>query len=317
MSNFIFDELTGIPTILATNRVKRSDQTGAVDTIKGPSTPATITPSNTCFFCKGNEHQTPETLYQDADDWHVRVFKNKFPIIEDHEVVVHSPDHDKDITDFTLEQNIRYVRALLSRVNYYTSNGKEVIIFNNRGGRAGASLLHPHTQLIALEGFPGIIEQEKHHALTYFNEHHTCYWCDMIASEIKNESRVVYETNHFVLLVPQASRWSYETILVPKVHRSNFEYINDVEISDFAKLLKAVLSAYDSLLNKPDRNFWIHTQKFDPYHWHMGFIPHTKVLGGLELGAGIWVSDKASPEDAALSLGKYVTAAYNAPDVAE
>jgi len=313
MGTFIFDELTGVPTVLAANRAKRPDQTGGANAKVGQtSTP--VTPA-TCFFCKGNEHLTTETLYQDSDDWNVRVFGNKYPIVEDHELIVHSPDHDRDIELLSHEQSVRIVRALLNRVNYYTSQGKEVLIFNNKGGGAGASLKHPHSQLIALKGFPGILELEKNKALEYYNEHNTCFWCDEVSEARTENTRVVFETPHFFLEVPKASRWSYETILIPKEHRPNFEYINDMEIDDFAKILKAVLYAYDKLLGNPDRNFWIHTQKFDPYHWHVGFIPHTKIMGGLELGAGIWVSDKATPEDAAKGLSEYVRKSYESESV--
>ena len=298
-SQFYFDELTDTPTILAANRVKRPNQAEVAKDV-------TKKDAGVCFFCKGNENLTPPTVYKDADDWNVRVFKNAFPLVEDHEVVVHSPFHDKDLTDLPTEQVIRYLRALLNRVNYYTSHEKEVLVINNRGGRAGASILHPHSQVFALAGFPGIIEKEKNEALRYYNEKNSCYWCDLLISEAREAKRIVAETQHFILMVPQASRWSYETILIPKTHRTNFEYINDIEINDFAILLKAVCFAYDDLLAKPDRNFWIHTQRFEPYHWHMGFIPHTKVLGGLELGAGIWVSDRATPEGAAAALGERV-----------
>lgn len=306
MGTFIFDELTGSPTVLATNRIKRTDQTGAV---KGEKKDAPVAPK-ACFFCKGNENLTPPAVYQDADDWNVRVFVNKFPIVDYHEIIVHSPYHDKDLTELPDEQTVKYVRALLNRTNYYTSQGLEVMVFNNRGGTAGASVLHPHSQLVALAGFPGIIELEKHEALKYYNEHHSCYWCDMWKSELVIKERVIYESKHFVLVVPKASRWSYEMILVPKSHKPNFEYIDEMEINDFAKMLKASLYAYDKMFNRPDRNFWIHTQRYDPFHWHVGFIPHIKVFGGLELGAGIWVSDRASPEEAATQLGERVREMY-------
>ena len=106
--------------------------------------------------------------------------------------------------------------------------------------------------------------------------------------------------------MPQACRWSYELLLIPKEHKPNFGFINDTEISDFAFVLKKALSAYNKLLGNPDRNFWIHTLKFEPYHWHVGFIPQIKTMGGLELGAGIWVSDKATPEEAAENLRKVI-----------
>lgn len=309
MGTFIFDELTGTPTILASNRAKRSDQTGAV------GNKADKPDAHACFFCKGNESLTPEAVYQDADDWNVRAFANKFPIMENHEIFVHSPNHDLDISDLSHEQNVKIIRAFLNRTNYYTSQGKEVLIFNNRGGKAGASLLHPHSQLIALTGFPGILELEKQKAQRYMNENNNCYWCDMYKEETAFKSRLVYESKHFVLVVPEASRWSYEMILLPKEHKPNFEYINEIEINDFARILKSALYAYDKLFDKPDRNFWIHTQKYEPFHWHVGFIAHIKVLGGLELGAGIWVSDRATPQEAATKLSEYVKECYESEKV--
>ncbi|HSX39029.1 MAG TPA: DUF4931 domain-containing protein [Candidatus Saccharimonadales bacterium] len=301
MNQFIFDELTGLPTILATNRINRPIETQSI----APQTP------NACLFCKGSENLTPGAVYQDSDDWNVRVFPNKFPIIGDHEILVHSPSHE-DIEDLPADQNIKIIRAYLNRVHYFNSQEKEVMIFNNRGGNAGASIIHPHSQIIALKGFPGTIEQEKEKALTYYNEKNSCFWCDEVKNEIEQKSRVIFETPHYVLLTPKASRWSYEMQLVPKEHRPNFEFINEVEINDLARVMKAALGAYNKLFNRPDRNFWLHTMRFEPYHWHMGLIAHIpgKVLGGLELGAGIWVSDRATPEEAASALGKIVSEIY-------
>lgn len=304
MTKMIFDKLTKIPTVLATARAKRTDQTGAVAKKKDEKKEGK---KKVDFFAKGNEHMTPPTLYQDQEDWNVRVFSNKFPILEDHEVIVHSPDPVEDLPNLPKEQVVRYVRALLNRVEYYTKEDKDVFIFNNRGGRAGASITHPHTQLVALKGFPGIIEDKREEALHYFDEKGSCYWCDLVQDELEEGSRVIYESNHFAILVPKASRWSYEMMLLPKRHLPNIAFINEEEINDLAKVLQAALRAYDKLFDFPDRNYWFYTQRYEPFHWHMGFIPHIKVFGGLELGAGIWVNDKATPEDAASELNQAIS----------
>ncbi len=305
MTKIIFDKLTKLPTVLATSRAKRSDQTGVVakkkDEEKAPQEKKKVD-----YFAKGNEHMTPETVYQDQDDWNVRVFPNKFPILDDHEVIVHSPDPVVDLSDLPLEQVIRYIRAILNRIDHFTKEDKDVFVFNNRGGKAGASITHPHTQIVALKGFPGIMEDMREGALHYYDEHNTCYWCDMLADELEKRSRVICDTEHFAILVPNASRWSYEMALLPKKHSSNIAYISETEIDDLAKVLQGALKAYDSLFDFPDRNFWIYTQRYEPFHWHMGFLPHVKVFGGLELGAGIWVSDKATPEDAAYQLSQEI-----------
>ncbi len=296
MGTFIFDPLTGEPTILATERAKRFDETGAVSgklgTVEG----------KVCSFCKGNEHLTPPTLYHDQEDWNVRVINNKYPIVGDHEVIIHSPDHVKDIEDLDHEQVVRIIRAFLNRVDYYGRQEKDVFIFNNRGKKAGASLIHPHSQIIALKGFPGILQEERAWSIRYYDEKNTCFWCDEIKDDLADRKRVVLETSYFVVCVPKACRWSYEVRITPKVHRPNFGFIDDSEINNFAGVLQKVIQAYGNAFNYPDRNFWIHTERWDPYHWHVGFLPHLKVFGAIELGAGIWVSDKSTPEDAAKVL---------------
>lgn len=306
MSSFIFDQLTDEVTILAVNRAKRADQTGAVSSIKSESKKEKEGKKKVDFFAKGNEHMTPPTLYKDAEDWNVRVFKNKFPLIPDHEVIVHSPDPIKDIEDLSCNHNTKIIRAYLNRLHYYENQDKEVIIFNNRGGKAGASITHPHSQIIAAKGFPGILEDEKESALHYYNERNSCFWCDKLKKDLEEGSKIVHESPHFVVHTLDASRWSYETRIVPKEHRPNFGYMQEREIQDLAHVLKTLLGAYDRLFNRPDRNFWVHTMRYEPYHWHIGVMAHLKVLGALELGAGIWVSDKATPEDAAAQLREYM-----------
>src|SRR3989344_2564585 len=299
MGKFIFDPLTGDPTILSTQRAARPQQTDGVALVESIA-------KDVDFFAKGNEHLTPPTTFQDADDWNVRCFANKYPLVDDHEIIVHSPDPVKDIEDLECEQNEKIIRAFLNRVSYYGSQGKEIIIFNNKGGRAGASLKHPHSQIVAAMGFPGEVEKEKSAALHYYNENNSCFWCDEAKMAVTEGTRVVHESSHFVIYVPRACRWSYEVTLVSKNHKPNFGFIDEMEIHDLAVVLKAVLKAYDVLFNLPDRNFWIHSMQYEPYHWHMGFLPHIKVFGALELGAGIWVSDKATPQDAASQLKEKV-----------
>ena len=308
MTKIVFDKLTKLPTVMATARAKRADQTGVVDKKKEE---APKEKKKVDFFAKGNESMTPPTLYQDQDDWNVRVFSNKFPIMEDHEVIVHSPDSVVDLPDLPQEQVIRYLNAVLNRVEHFNQEDKDVFIFNNRGAKGGASINHPHSQMVASKGFPGIIEEKREAALSYFDEHSSCYWCDLVQDELERGKRVVCETQHFAILVPAASRWSYEMMLLPKRHMVNIGDIEEAEISDLAKILQAALKAYDKMFDYPDRNYWIYTQRYEPFHWHMSFLPRVKVFAGLELGAGIWVNDKATPEDAAYQLGQEIVGECN------
>lgn len=303
MSTYIFDPLTGEPTLIATARAKRPDQTSAVSTIA--PTPTDKPKEKVDFFAKGNEHMTPPTLYVDQDDWNVRVFENKFPLMPNHEIIVSTPYLDKDIDDMPAEQTVKVIRAWLNRVQHYNDQDMEVFIFNNRGGKAGASLDHPHSQLVAAKAFPGYMETEKEAGLRYFNEHDESYWVVEIRQEQEYQKRIIHESSHFLLYVPYACRWSYEMRLIPKAHRPNIGGMDEAEIQDFARMLKGALNCYNALFDRPDRNFWIHTARHEPFHWHLGFLPHIKVFGALEMGAGIWVSDKATSEDAAAQLKEH------------
>lgn len=311
MGKFVFDDLTGIPTILATERSKRPDHVGKDKKKKETKKKKAAPKKKIDFFAKGNESMTPPTVYQDKEDWTVRVFPNKFPIYGDHEVIVHSPYLKKDLGDLPVEQSVSYIRALLNRVGYYTADEKEVFIFNNRGKLAGASLPHPHSQLIAAKGFPGLLEQEKNGALHYFNSHNSCYWCDMIRAELASGKRIIFKSPHFVLIAPKASRWSYEARLYPLKHSPNISLMHEDEIQDLGRVLKSTLQAYNEVLDKPERNFWIHTLRYEPYHWFFTFMPRMSRLAGLEIGAGIWVSPQATPEAAAETLKPVVKKIYS------
>lgn len=305
---FVYDALTNSPTLLVPARSKRKDETGAV------SGKPSVSSNNICVFCKGQEHLTPPTLYEDAPDWNVRVFKNKFALVEDHEVVVHSPFDDKDFQNLPVEHGVKIIQAYISRIKHHNAQNKDVFLFNNKGAKAGASIKHPHTQLVALEIFPGTLQKERESVELYHSAHNSCYWCDLIKLETEEQTdkqRVIHESPYFVTLVPIASRWSFEMLLVPKVHKNNFADLSEAEITDLALVLKSAISAYDRLFGDPDRNFWVHTLRFEKFHWHLGLIPQIKTLGGMELGAGIWVSDKATPEDAAALLREPMNQVYN------
>ena len=309
MGKFIFDDLTGIPTILAVERSARPDVTG---TEKRKGEKPADKKKAVDFFAKGNENLTPAAVYQDQDDWNIRVFPNKYPLMDHHEIIIHSPQPKKDLEDLPLEQTVRYIRAILSRVDFYTSQGLEVFVFNNRGAKAGASLPHPHSQLVADPGFGGFLETEKDGALHYYNTNNSCYWCDAIRAEKERGARVVFESDYYILLAPKASRWGYETKLYPKKHTPNISLIDEHEIVDLAKVLRATLKSYDELLDNPERNYWINTQRYEPYHWHITFMPRLNVLAGIELGTGIWVNSRIAPEDVPSALGALIWQTYAA-----
>jgi len=269
-----------------------------------------------CPFCVGNEDLSPVEVYRlpagttDNRAWQVRVIPNKYPITDFHEVIIHSPDHKQDIDELPLEQVERVFRTYRDRYNFYKNRRDDLYIhvYNNIGKEAGASLKHPHSQLVVFNRIPKEVLEEIEGAKDFWKRKHVCPYCDLLKKEISIKERVVIESDFFLVLTPFESEWPYEITLFPKKHQADFGQISDDELLDLASVLPKTLQAYNRVLSKPDRNFWIHSLPIknrpspNYYHWHLDLIPRIKTLGGLELGAGIMVDDRVGPEQAAREL---------------
>jgi UDPglucose--hexose-1-phosphate uridylyltransferase len=298
-------------TIIATGRKKRPVAVG-FKSVKSASSTA-----ERCPFCVGNEDLAPVEIHRlpmgttDNDQWQVRVIPNKYPITDFHEVIIHSPDHEKDIDELPLKQVELILRTYKDRCNFYKDKRSDlyVHIYNNVGKEAGASIKHPHSQLVVFNQIPEEIAEEIAGAEDFFERKGLCPYCDLIRKELSSKERLVLESDLFVVLTPFESEWPYEITVFPKEHQADFGEISDKELLDLASVLQQTLQAYNKTLSHPDRNFWIHSLPVGVqppatcyYHWHLNLIPRIKTLGGLELGAGIMVDDRVGPEQAAREL---------------
>ena len=141
MAKYVPDVSTNRWVIVAEGRSKR------------PSEAQPVNVNKICVFCPGFERIPGEELYRIGSGvpyeagWQVRVIKNKYPITDFHEVIIHSPDDQVDIDRFPLAQVELVLKAFRERFNANLRNG-HVIIFNNVGEVAGASIRHPHSQLV-------------------------------------------------------------------------------------------------------------------------------------------------------------------------
>ncbi len=276
--------------------------------------------SKRCPFCPGSEDLTGPDVYRlpkESDEWKVRVIPNKYPITDFHEIIIHSPNHKKDFDQLPLEQVKLIIRSYKDRYNFYKNERPDfyVHIYNNAGKEAGASIKHPHSQLVVFNQIPKEVVEELEGARAFFREKKTCPYCDLIKKELGSQERIVLESDFFVVLTPFGSEWPYEIGIFPKKHQADFGQIDDQELTDFALVLQKTLGAYNEALSNPGRNFWIRSlpirEKDDPraefYHWHLNLVPRIKTLGGLELGAGIMVDDRVGPETAARQLRQVLT----------
>lgn len=232
-----------------------------------------------CPFCEGNELMTPPEVMRigageaNKPGWKIRVVPNKFPITDIHEVIIHSPNHEKDIENLPLPYIESILRVYRERFNFLKKKG-QVLIFNNHGEHAGASLPHPHTQLVVI---PSQIN------------------LDTLAREPL--ANIVEETKFFNVYCPDFSQWPYEVWIaqknIPTGGESVFGDIQDAEISDLANILKQILNRLNNIYNKQKFTNLPFGYNFYIYHkenWYLRIIPRFINRAGFELGTGLYVN---------------------------
>jgi UDPglucose--hexose-1-phosphate uridylyltransferase len=226
-----------------------------------------------------------------------------------HEVVV-TKDHKKQIALFSVDQVKEVITAYQERyLDLMNENFVNYIsIFHNQGKEAGASICHPHSQIIAIPLIDHDLESSLKGSQNYFEKTGKCVHCTMLESDLMDKRRIVFENDEFVVLVPFASRIAFETRVYPKNHLAYFERMTESQKDYFAEALKEALSRLYKALNDPPYNFFIHTapcdgKNYDHYHWHLEIMPKTQIWAGFELGAGIEIST-IEPETAAEFLRK-------------
>ncbi len=321
------DPIVGRWVIIATERAKRPVATRTEhEQPKG----------SFCPFCAGSEQNTPVEIlaYRDRHTrpnepgWRVRVVPNKFPALQvegdlgkrgegiydkmngigAHEVIIECPFHEISMANLS-EDNIREVLWVYrDRLVDLKKDPRLVygMLFKNVGAAAGASLEHSHSQLIVTPIVPINVWEEMNGGLEFFGYRGRCIYCDMIHQELATEKRVVLDLPNFVVLTPYASRFPFETWIIPKNHNSHFENIQKTEVDELGSVLKTILMKLEVALDKPAYNYIIHTAPFDTqalphYHWHMEIMPRLTRVAGFEWGTGFYINP-VPPEEAAAYL---------------
>lgn len=292
--------------------------------------------SKVCPFCPGNEAMTPPEIAaygrrggaKNVSGWQVRVIPNKFPAlrIEEspdktgvglydrlggfgaHEVIIDGPDHDKDLADLPVEHVELVLRAYRDRCQDLKRDPRfrYILIFKNYGGTAGASQEHPHSQLIALPVVPSRVQGEVKGSVKHYEYSERCIYCDMLDQEGGEKLLTVREDDGFVAICPFASRFPFETWILPRRHEPSFDALSDAGLAALARALRRTLARLKGVLRDPDYNFMIHTMPVhakdaDTYHWHIEIIPQLTQVAGFELGTGFYVNP-TPPEVAAKAL---------------
>jgi UDPglucose--hexose-1-phosphate uridylyltransferase len=289
-----------------------------------------------CMFCPGREASTPDEITAlrpnggrpNSPGWTLRVVPNKFPALRiegelgptgeglydrmhgvgAHEVIIETPSHDAPLWALSDEQVADILRAYRDRMRDLRHDPRleYVMVFKNHGEAAGASLEHPHSQLIATPIVPIMVEEELEGGLTHLRIKKRCIWCDVVRQERRTGTRLILEGPGVVALAPFAPRVPFETWILPRAHESSFEESPDDALAHVARLLKEVLRRMGRVLGDPPYNFMLHsaplrTAHLEHFHWHMEIIPKLTRVAGFEWGTGFFINP-TPPEEAAMYL---------------
>lgn len=323
------DPIVGRWVIIAPDRAKRPVSLKADTSLSG---------SAFCPFCEGSEVNTPHEIlaYRDRvtkaneKGWRVRVVPNKFPALQiegelnkrgegiydkmngigAHEVIIECPFHEASMANLS-EEHIREILWVYRDRLVDLKKDKRLVygmIFKNVGSAAGATLEHSHSQLIVTPIVPVNVWEEMNGSQEFFDYRGRCIYCDMIYQELSAEKRIVVDTPNFICFSPFASRFPFETWIVPKTHNSHYENIQKNELDELGTVLKTILMKLEVALDHPAYNYIIHTSPFDTqslphYHWHMEIIPRMTRIAGFEWGTGFYIN-AVPPEESAAYLRK-------------
>ena len=318
------DPVSGDWIIIAPGRGGRPQTAHAVSTRKK-------TPKKLCPFEDPQKagNKDPILTYPDRDKWQIQVLENKYPAVihsdtcgvphktgpfstlpaNGHHDLIITKDHDKNFPKLSRAEANQVIQVMRDRylMLYKHPCLEYILAMHNWGPRAGASVYHPHYQMIALPVIPPDVNHSLKGSKRYYDEHKKCVHCEMIKWETKEGTRVIFENDGAIAFAPFVSRSAFEIRIFPKKHQSYFENVYDADIAAAVEALQFVLGKMEKRLNDPDYNFFIHTaplqnkEQYEHYHWHIEIIPRLAIRASFELGTGVEVND-VDPDQAAKLL---------------
>lgn len=273
-----------------------------------------------------------EYIKANGEPW-VTVIKNKYPAVNPgvcgpilnvgpfsvagangfHEVVI-THDHDRNFSDFTAEETGIVLRAFRDRyraISQYEC-GDYIQIFNNSGQEAGASIAHPHSQILSTPIVPPLVARSLNGAAGFYLKHQKTGHRFLLDWELEQGKRVIFKNDFFAAYCPFASKKPYEIKILPLKQNARFEISTEQELTSCAEVLNFSLGQLQKIFNhRLTFNFFIHTapvreENMFPfpsdlfYHWHIEIAPHLSTLAGFDFSTGIIVNvidpDKAAAE---------------------
>jgi len=339
------DWLTGRTVLVAENRALRPNEFHSESRLlllpdgEAASAPGGTSAALSCPFCPGHESQTPQAEYEHLDEsghWQLRVIPNKYPAVTNsvvvggspvvglaaeqsaapcipalgaHEVVIESARHI-DRTSALSARELRCVlEAYANRLRHWQSDRRLAygLVFKNQGPRAGASIAHLHSQILALPVIPPAVEAELSRARQVADRSAACQYCRLLDQERAQGDRIVFDHDGFVAFCPFASLQPHEVWLLPTHHQPSFEHAASADtLNRLATALHVLIARLEPLVPAASFNLLLRTAPWridcdNWFHWRIELLPRVNAIAGLEIATGMYINP-IPPEHAAREL---------------
>ena len=281
-----------------------------------------VVPKKNCPFenlqKSGNKSPVLIKYLPNKKNWFLQIFENKYPAFQPnhnfitekkvgpykviggygyHELLV-LKDHYKLLADYSSKELAIILEALQERYCQIAQDKKiqYISIFHNWGNLAGATVYHPHLQIIAIPVIPSRLKHSLISSYNYWRKNHSCVHCEINNFELKEKKRILIKEKNVMAFSPFISVEPFAIRIIPIKHISHFEETPKEIINSIAIVLEKTLKILKKKLNNPDFNLFIHTaptveeNKYNCYHWHIEIIPKISISAGFELSTGIEIT---------------------------
>src|SRR3989344_3492851 len=316
LNEFRQDLVSGEWVLFATGRAKRP-HTNENNSVADKEYKSTKNCPFEDFKKSGNE---PVWFNPNETDWKIAVIKNKFPAVKPgicnpattlgpfniqeavgfHDLFVYK-DHDKHFADFSKEEIVEVIRTYKRRyreISELEGCVRYILIFHNFGHDAGASLYHPHSQIISMPILPPDVSRSINGSHNFYKDHKERVYDVLMKWEKEHGNRTIYENDLFIAFCPFVSKTPYEIRIFSRDSHSNFEKMPDEFDKYLADVLSTVLKKIKKALGDPSYNLFVHTAPAETelegvhefYSWHIEILPKIKIDAGVEMGTGVDVN---------------------------
>ncbi|HUE85339.1 MAG TPA: DUF4931 domain-containing protein [Vicinamibacterales bacterium] len=324
MSELRRDPITGRTVIIAPERLSGTRL----------RRPAGVIGGDLCPFCEGHEDLAGREILAwrsssepNTPGWRVRVVPNRLPALRvesyyaepagglfqslgglgAHEIIIESPAHDAHWGQMSADEIRLVLWAWRERMRDLRRDTrlKSFLVVKNVGAAAGATLDHPHSQLLALPFVPLHLDDELTAARIREEKTGRCAFCAVVAEELASGVRVVSSDEDTVAISAFASRVPFETWILPRRHLSAFDDECDDCLHAIAGRVRDTVQRLHVALNAPPYSVLLHTvpvgESGVSYHWHVEIVPRLAPVNALAWDGGIHINPVA-PEEATRAL---------------